>query len=199
MDCKLVHQCSQLKAKLESEIQLGKAMQVQIVTDLDEFQLVHEERWQRSPRHFRMRGPYTQHIHDARFSAQRIDRPLPPGIGTLRRRFGSPFPRPPAVETTHRRFSCAPLPWSFGTTLQSLHTTVLLEPCRLSDGPLWPSSIPGWRAGKLPLRETPWAWRAEMDLVVCFSASVSVPRRSVPPDGRWRGGSGQRPAVARAP
>jgi len=43
VDCKLVHQCSQLKAKLESEIQLGKAMQVQIVTDLDEFQLVHEE------------------------------------------------------------------------------------------------------------------------------------------------------------
>jgi len=42
VDCKLVFQCSQLKAKLESEIQLGKATQVQTVTSLDEFQGVHE-------------------------------------------------------------------------------------------------------------------------------------------------------------
>jgi len=43
VDCRLVHQCSQVKAKLESEIQLGNAMEVQVVTDLDEFQGVHEQ------------------------------------------------------------------------------------------------------------------------------------------------------------
>ena len=32
VDCKLVHQCNQLKEKLESEIQLGKAMQVTVET-----------------------------------------------------------------------------------------------------------------------------------------------------------------------
>merc|ERR1712232_722222 len=42
VDCKLVHQCSQVKAKLESEIELGKAMQVQVITNLDEFAGVHE-------------------------------------------------------------------------------------------------------------------------------------------------------------
>uniref|UniRef100_A0A7S2MVT5 Uncharacterized protein n=1 Tax=Zooxanthella nutricula TaxID=1333877 RepID=A0A7S2MVT5_9DINO len=42
VDCKLVHQCSHVKAKLESEIQLVAAMQVQVVTNLDEFQGVHE-------------------------------------------------------------------------------------------------------------------------------------------------------------
>eukprot|EP00747_Dinoflagellata_sp_TGD_P162464 gnl/TRDRNA2_/TRDRNA2_180111_c0_seq1.p1 gnl/TRDRNA2_/TRDRNA2_180111_c0~~gnl/TRDRNA2_/TRDRNA2_180111_c0_seq1.p1 ORF type:complete len:502 (+),score=157.56 gnl/TRDRNA2_/TRDRNA2_180111_c0_seq1:103-1608(+) len=42
VDCKLVHKCSQVKAKLESEIQLGKAMQVQVITHLDEFNGVRE-------------------------------------------------------------------------------------------------------------------------------------------------------------
>eukprot|EP00439_Symbiodinium_sp_Y106_P050215 s5030_g6.t1 len=42
VDCKLVHQCNQLKDKLESEIQLGKAMQVTTITDLDEFDSVHD-------------------------------------------------------------------------------------------------------------------------------------------------------------
>jgi len=41
VDCKLVFQCSEAKAKLESEIQLGKAMQVQEVTDLDGFGEIH--------------------------------------------------------------------------------------------------------------------------------------------------------------
>jgi len=42
VDCKLVHQCRQVKAKLESEIQLGKAMQCQVITQLDMFNEVHE-------------------------------------------------------------------------------------------------------------------------------------------------------------
>lgn len=42
VDCKLVYQCSQVKAKLEAEIELGKAMKVQTVTNLDEFVTVHE-------------------------------------------------------------------------------------------------------------------------------------------------------------
>lgn len=42
VDCKLVHQCNQLKEKLESEIQLGKAMQVTTITNLDEFDGVHD-------------------------------------------------------------------------------------------------------------------------------------------------------------
>merc|ERR1740138_1301670 len=42
VDCKLVHQCTQVKAKLESEIELGKAMQVQVITNLEEFGGVHE-------------------------------------------------------------------------------------------------------------------------------------------------------------
>merc|ERR1719291_1111657 len=42
VDCKLVHQCSMRRAKLESEIALGEAMQVQTVPDFDEFQGVHE-------------------------------------------------------------------------------------------------------------------------------------------------------------
>jgi hypothetical protein len=42
VDCKLVHQCRQVKAKLESEIQLGKAMQVQVITSLEEFGGVHD-------------------------------------------------------------------------------------------------------------------------------------------------------------
>lgn len=37
VDCKLVFQCEQVKAKLESEIQLEKSMTVQVVTNLDEF------------------------------------------------------------------------------------------------------------------------------------------------------------------
>lgn len=41
VDCKLVHQCSQVKAKLESEIQLGQAMKVQVITNLEEFSGVH--------------------------------------------------------------------------------------------------------------------------------------------------------------
>jgi len=43
VDCKLVHLCMQVKAKLESEIQLGEATQVQTVTSLDEFGGVHEQ------------------------------------------------------------------------------------------------------------------------------------------------------------
>jgi len=42
VDCKLTHQCSMVKAKLESEIQLGKAMQCQVITHLDMFQEVHD-------------------------------------------------------------------------------------------------------------------------------------------------------------
>jgi hypothetical protein len=42
VDCKLVHNCRQMKAKLESEIQLGKAMQCQVITHLDMFGEVHE-------------------------------------------------------------------------------------------------------------------------------------------------------------
>jgi len=42
VDCKLVHQCAQVKAKLESEIELGKVMQVQTITNLDDFGPVHE-------------------------------------------------------------------------------------------------------------------------------------------------------------
>eukprot|EP00933_Yihiella_yeosuensis_P039227 TRINITY_DN33170_c0_g1_i1.p1 TRINITY_DN33170_c0_g1~~TRINITY_DN33170_c0_g1_i1.p1 ORF type:complete len:501 (-),score=141.43 TRINITY_DN33170_c0_g1_i1:82-1584(-) len=42
VDCKLVHQCSQVKAKLESEIQLGKAMQVTVITVLEEFAGIHD-------------------------------------------------------------------------------------------------------------------------------------------------------------
>jgi len=42
VDCKLVFQCTQVKAKLESEIELGKAMQVQTITSLDDFGPVHE-------------------------------------------------------------------------------------------------------------------------------------------------------------
>mmetsp|Transcript_81983 Transcript_81983/g.171596 ORF Transcript_81983/g.171596 Transcript_81983/m.171596 type:complete len:499 (+) Transcript_81983:91-1587(+) len=38
VDCKLVHQCHMVKAKLESEIQLGSAMEVQVVTDLESFE-----------------------------------------------------------------------------------------------------------------------------------------------------------------
>jgi len=44
IDCQLVYRCNQVKAKLESEIQLGKAaQQVQKVTNLDEFGDVHAE------------------------------------------------------------------------------------------------------------------------------------------------------------
>jgi len=43
VDCQLVYRCRQVKAKLESEIQLGKAMQCTKVNDLDEFGGVHEE------------------------------------------------------------------------------------------------------------------------------------------------------------
>jgi len=42
VDCKLVHQCELIKAKLEAEIELGNAMQVQTVTSLEEFGAVHE-------------------------------------------------------------------------------------------------------------------------------------------------------------
>merc|ERR1719454_1787915 len=42
VDCKLLHKCLQLKAKLESEIQLGKAMQVQVITNLDDSSSIHE-------------------------------------------------------------------------------------------------------------------------------------------------------------
>lgn len=37
VDCKLVYNCLQVKAKLESEIMLGKAMTVQVVTNVEEF------------------------------------------------------------------------------------------------------------------------------------------------------------------
>lgn len=43
VDCRLVFQCSQLKAKLESEIMLENSTQVQVVTSLDEFTGIHEE------------------------------------------------------------------------------------------------------------------------------------------------------------
>lgn len=42
VDVKTVAKCEQMKAKLESEIQLNKAMQVQTVTQLDEFNQVQE-------------------------------------------------------------------------------------------------------------------------------------------------------------
>merc|ERR1711865_571892 len=42
VDCKLVHQCRQVKAKLESEIQLVQAMQCTVITNLDTFAEVHE-------------------------------------------------------------------------------------------------------------------------------------------------------------
>jgi hypothetical protein len=42
VDCKLVFQCRQVKAKLESEILLGRAMQCQVITHLDMFSEVHE-------------------------------------------------------------------------------------------------------------------------------------------------------------
>jgi hypothetical protein len=42
VDCKLVYQCRQVKAKLESEIQLNRAMQCQVITHLDMFGEVHE-------------------------------------------------------------------------------------------------------------------------------------------------------------
>jgi hypothetical protein len=42
VDCKLVNQCRQVKAKLESEILLGRAMQCQVITHLDMFTEVHE-------------------------------------------------------------------------------------------------------------------------------------------------------------
>eukprot|EP00928_Gymnodinium_smaydae_P073645 TRINITY_DN56809_c0_g1_i1.p1 TRINITY_DN56809_c0_g1~~TRINITY_DN56809_c0_g1_i1.p1 ORF type:complete len:506 (+),score=155.60 TRINITY_DN56809_c0_g1_i1:152-1669(+) len=42
VDCKLVFQCRQIKAKLEAEIELGKAMKTQIVESLEEFGVIHE-------------------------------------------------------------------------------------------------------------------------------------------------------------
>jgi len=42
VDVKLVHRCRQVKMKLESEIQLNKAMQVHTITQLEEFNAVHE-------------------------------------------------------------------------------------------------------------------------------------------------------------
>jgi len=42
VDCKLVHQCHMVKEKLESQIQLDKAMQCQVITHLDMFGEVHE-------------------------------------------------------------------------------------------------------------------------------------------------------------
>jgi len=42
VDCKLVHQCTQMKAKLESEIQLVQAMQVTVITNLEEFGGIHD-------------------------------------------------------------------------------------------------------------------------------------------------------------
>eukprot|EP00929_Paragymnodinium_shiwhaense_P114105 TRINITY_DN82420_c0_g1_i1.p1 TRINITY_DN82420_c0_g1~~TRINITY_DN82420_c0_g1_i1.p1 ORF type:complete len:507 (-),score=200.85 TRINITY_DN82420_c0_g1_i1:94-1614(-) len=42
VDCKLVHKCRQVKAKLEAEIALGHAMQVQAITSLDDFGMVHD-------------------------------------------------------------------------------------------------------------------------------------------------------------
>merc|ERR1719158_620684 len=42
VDVKLVHRCRQVKMKLESEIQLNKSMQVHTITQLEEFNAVHE-------------------------------------------------------------------------------------------------------------------------------------------------------------
>jgi hypothetical protein len=42
VDCKLVFQCSQIKAKLEAEIELGKAMKTQTVESLEDFGAIHE-------------------------------------------------------------------------------------------------------------------------------------------------------------
>merc|ERR1711881_494838 len=42
VDVKTLSQCKQVKAKLESEIQLNTAMQVQSITQLEEFNLVQE-------------------------------------------------------------------------------------------------------------------------------------------------------------
>jgi hypothetical protein len=42
VDCKLVHQCRLVKAKLESEIELANSMQCQVITHLDMFSEVHE-------------------------------------------------------------------------------------------------------------------------------------------------------------
>jgi len=42
VDCKLVHQCALIKAKLESEIELGKVMQIQTITNFEEFAPLHE-------------------------------------------------------------------------------------------------------------------------------------------------------------
>lgn len=42
VDCKLVNNCSLVKARLEAEIELGKAMQVQVITKLEDFAGVHE-------------------------------------------------------------------------------------------------------------------------------------------------------------
>merc|ERR1719191_851156 len=42
VDVKNTHKCRQVKMKLESEIQLNKAMQVQTITQLEEFNAVHE-------------------------------------------------------------------------------------------------------------------------------------------------------------
>lgn len=42
VDCQLVHRCTRMKMKLESEIELGKAMQVQTVTNLDDFGEIHK-------------------------------------------------------------------------------------------------------------------------------------------------------------
>lgn len=42
VDCKAMYQCMQARAKLESEIQLGKAMEVNTITSLDEFGSVSE-------------------------------------------------------------------------------------------------------------------------------------------------------------
>jgi len=42
VNCKLVHRCQQLKAKLESEIQLAEALKVRTVESLEEFTEVHE-------------------------------------------------------------------------------------------------------------------------------------------------------------
>lgn len=42
VDCKLVYQCSQVKAKLEAEIELGHSMQVEAVSNLDDFCIAHD-------------------------------------------------------------------------------------------------------------------------------------------------------------
>mmetsp|Transcript_2764 Transcript_2764/g.6456 ORF Transcript_2764/g.6456 Transcript_2764/m.6456 type:complete len:499 (-) Transcript_2764:84-1580(-) len=42
VDCKLIDQCLRARAKLESEILLGNAMQVQTITNLEDFGSVHE-------------------------------------------------------------------------------------------------------------------------------------------------------------